>query len=359
MKIAMLLSGGVDSSVALALLKEQGHEVTAFYLKIWLEDEMSYLGSCPWEEDLSYARAVCEKLDIPLEVVPLQKEYHNRVVSYTIDAVKKGFTPNPDILCNSQVKFGAFVDTYGQDYDAVATGHYARSERSKLGNRELFQAPDPIKDQTYFLSMMRAQQLEKAMFPLGSLQKSDVRKMAEEFDLPTAKRKDSQGICFLGQISFTDFISHHLGTRKGNFVEKESGTVLGTHEGYYFYTIGQRRGVEVNNGPWYVVDKDVSSNTVFLSHGFSGKDYSRDHFSVRDVNWIGSDEGSLEKMIKKVKLRHGPGFYNVKKWEKVEGSDNKQYNIQIDQVDRSVTPGQYAVFYSQENQCLGGGVIME
>ncbi len=353
----MLLSGGVDSSVALALLKEQGHDITAFYLKIWLEDEMSYLGSCPWEEDLSYARAVCEKLSVPLEVVPLQKEYHDLVVSYTIDSVEKGFTPNPDILCNSQVKFGAFVDAYGQAYQGIATGHYARTQRSKTGQKQLFQAPDPIKDQTYFLSMMKSHQFEKAIFPLGSLHKNEVRSLAQSMDLPTAKRKDSQGICFLGKISFSDFIKHHLGVKQGEFIEKETGKVLGLHEGYYFYTIGQRRGVEVNNGPWYVVGKDVSSNQVFLSHGFGGKDYSRDFFTVSDLNWIGGDEQQLKSLIKKVKLRHGPGFYDVRDFSKTILNDNEAYEVRINEVDRSVTPGQYAVFYSEQNQCLGAAII--
>ncbi|MEN8252609.1 MAG: tRNA 2-thiouridine(34) synthase MnmA, partial [Patescibacteria group bacterium] len=165
MKIAVLVSGGVDSSVALHLLKQQGYDVTAFYLKIWLEDEMSFLGECPWEEDLSYVEKVCAQCDVELNVVPLQKEYHEKVVSYTIDSVKNGLTPNPDMLCNREVKFGAFYDKYGKDFDKIATGHYAQIEESDDENVKLKRAPDPVKDQTYFLAMMSQEQLQKAMFP--------------------------------------------------------------------------------------------------------------------------------------------------------------------------------------------------
>lgn len=361
MKIAMLLSGGVDSSVALALLKKEGkHDITAFYLKIWLEDELSFLGECPWEEDLTYVRAVCKQLDIPLNVVPLQKEYHDRVIAYTIDAVRSGLTPNPDVLCNPQIKFGAFNEKYGAPFEKIATGHYAQIAKSRKSKVEspkeaeqrviLKQAPDPVKDQTYFLAMMSQEQLQKVLFPIGHLAKKEVRALARQYDLPTAKRKDSQGLCFLGKISFTDFIKQHCGVHRGDFVEKESGQVIGQHDGHYLYTIGQRRGTDLNGGPWYVCDKDIKHNIVYVSHGFAGEDQRRDTFTVRDINWM--DGIALYGENMRVKLRHGPEFYDCM----IQKKNDNVFRVTIDQKDQGVTPGQFAVFYDG-SYCLGGGVI--
>lgn len=350
MKVAVLVSGGVDSSVALHMLKNQGHDVTAFYLKIWLEDEMSFLGECPWEEDLSYAQKVCAQCDVDLKVVPLQKEYHERVVRYTIDAVKAGLTPNPDMLCNREVKFGAFYDTYGKDFDKIATGHYAYIEEGDDGSARLMRAPDPVKDQTYFLAMMQQEQLQKALFPIGKMQKSEVRAYAQKHGLATAGRKDSQGICFLGKIAFSDFVKEHLGVHKGVFIEKETDKELGEHDGFYFYTIGQRRGIDLPGGPWYVCDKDVEKNIVYLTHGFAGTDQRRDNFDVSGINWI---SGVPEKKELLVKLRHGEHFYQCT----VDFVDDEKLHVQLDQKDQGVTPGQYAVFYDGQ-VCLGGGVIV-
>lgn len=349
MKIAVLVSGGVDSSVALHMLKQQGHDVTAFYLKIWLEDEMSFLGECPWEEDLDFAQSVCTQCGVPLQVVPLQKEYHEKVVRYTIDAVEAGLTPNPDILCNREVKFGAFYEKFGKDFDKIATGHYAQVKELSDGSVQLLRAPDPVKDQTYFLALMRQKQLQRALFPIGTLQKKDVRAYAKKYDLATAQRKDSQGICFLGKISFTDFVKEHLGIRRGVFVQKETGKELGAHEGFYFYTIGQRRGIDLPGGPWYVCDKDAQKNVVYLTHGFAGDDQRRDHFDVREINWInGVPRGDQLR----VKVRHGEHFYQCK--IVLEGDI---VHVQLDQKDQGITPGQYAVFYDDQI-CLGGGVIV-
>jgi len=349
-KIAMLVSGGVDSSVALHLLKKQGYDIEAFYLKIWLEDEMSFLGECPWEEDLSYVEKVCKQCDVPLKVVSMQKEYHERVVKYTIETVKMGLTPNPDMLCNREVKFGAFLEKYGGNFDKVATGHYAQIEELENGGARLKRAPDPVKDQTYFLAMMKKEQLQKAMFPIGHMQKKDVRKYALDNNLATARRKDSQGICFLGKISFSDFVKQHLGTKKGKFIEKETGKELGEHDGFYFYTIGQRRGVNINGGPWYVCGKDAQKNVVYLSHGFAANDYSRDKFGVGNLNWI--DEAPQKSNLK-VKLRHGENFHECT----IQIRENGDVSVFLKQKDRGVTPGQFAVFYDGE-YCLGGGVIL-
>lgn len=350
MKVAVLVSGGVDSSVALHLLKKQGHDITAFYLKIWLEDEMSFLGECPWEEDLAYVEKVCAQCDVKLEIVSMQREYHEKVVNYTIDAVKNGLTPNPDMLCNREVKFGAFYDKYGKNFDKIATGHYAQVEESADGSVQLMRAPDPIKDQTYFLALMTQLQLQKALFPIGSMQKKEVREYACKHNLATAKRKDSQGICFLGKIEFRDFVKEHLGVQKGRFIEKETGEELGKHDGFYFYTIGQRRGVDINGGPWYVCDKDVEQNIVYLTHGFSGDDQSRDIFEASNINWI---SGKPTKKELQVKLRHCEYFYDCT----IECDDEKVH-VKLHNKDRGITPGQYAVFYDGQ-QCLGGGVIIK
>lgn len=351
MKIAVLVSGGVDSSVALRLLKDQGHELTAFYLKIWLEDELSFLGECPWEDDLAYVRAVCDEAGVPLEVVPFQKEYWERVVAYTIDEVKAGRTPNPDMLCNARIKFGAFYDFIGDRFEKIATGHYANVEEKK-GIFFLKKAPDPIKDQTYFLSQLSQQQLSRALFPIGKYTKQEVRELASRFKLPNAERKDSQGICFLGKIPFDAFLKYHLGEKKGPLVEYETGRVLGEHPGFWYFTIGQRQGIGLSGGPWYVMKKDPETNTLFLSHAERKEDQARDHFSVGDPNWFSEKPKDGAELA--VKLRHGPKEYPCT----VRWRDEKTLTVSLQEKDPGIAAGQFAVFYDAE-YCLGGGMIVE
>ena len=350
MKIAMLISGGVDSSVSLRLLRDAGHDITAFYLKIWLEDEFAFLGNCPWEEDLRYVRAVCEQVGVPLEVVSFQKEYWARVVSYVLAEVKEGRTPNPDVLCNSRVKFGAFYDRFGRKFDAVMTGHYAQVEQR---NRQtlLSRAPDPVKDQTYFLSQLSQEQVAKVVFPIGHLHKYQVRALAQEYGLPTAARRDSQGICFLGKIAFDEFLCAHLGVRRGDIIEHETGKKLGEHEGFWYYTIGQRRGIGLSGGPWYVVTKDPLTNTITVSNVWRTPDMIRDTFTVTGLNWIA---GRLPKARRlRVKLRHG-----ARDWDcRLRFSDaGTRVRVTLAEGDPGIAPGQFAVFYEGE-YCLGGGVI--
>lgn len=351
MKIAVLVSGGVDSSVALALLKDAGHDVTAYYMKIWLEDELQFLGKCPWEEDLEYVRAVCEKLAVPLEIVPFQKEYWERVVSYTISEVKEGRTPNPDMLCNARIKFGAFYELFGKDYDKVATGHYAQVEE-KEGVTFLKTSPDLIKDQTYFLSQLSQAQVAKALFPIGSFPKEEVRRLAEKFALPNAKRKDSQGICFLGKIPFDEFVKFHLGVKPGKLVEEGTGKILGEHEGFWYYTIGQRKGIRLSGGPWYVTRKNPETNEVFLSHGEMRIGEARDTFRASSLNWI-SDKPPEEKALQ-VKVRHGEKKYAAT----LTWTSEVQVEVKLIEKDQGLAAGQFAVFYDGE-YCLGGGVIDE
>jgi tRNA-5-taurinomethyluridine 2-sulfurtransferase len=349
MKIAVLISGGVDSSVALRLLKDQGHEITAFYLKIWLEDELAFLGNCPWEQDLSFVESVCKQAGVPLKVICLQKEYWDRVVSYTIAEVKKGRTPSPDLFCNKRIKFGAFFEHIGTEFDKIATGHYADIE--KVGDLfVLKKAKDPVKDQTYFLSHLTQDQLSRIIFPLGNLTKQEVRELAEEYDLPNKQRKDSQGICFLGKIKFSDFIKHHLGTKKGNFVEFETGKKIGEHEGFWYYTIGQRKGMRLSDGPWYVVAKDPDKNIIYISNRYFDTEKARNEFKVTDFNWISGQKP--EKTDLEVKIRHGKELYKCH----VEFLDDNNAVVKLEGRDQGLAPGQFAVFYDADI-CLGCGVI--
>lgn len=365
MNIAVLVSGGVDSSVALKLLQEAGHQLTAFYLKIWLEDELAFLGECPWEDDLAYVRAVCKQAHIPLEVVPFQKEYWERVVAYTINEVKAGRTPNPDMLCNARIKFGAFFDFLGKKsnlersegveglmggFDKIATGHYAQTEEK---GREVFlkMSPDRIKDQTYFLSQLSQEQVSRALFPIGKFKKDEVRVLAEKFNLPNARRKDSQGICFLGKIPFDRFLEYHLGKRPGKLIEYETKKVLGEHNGFWYFTVGQRRGIHLSGGPWYVVDKNPETNEVFISHGKHHEELARDTFMVGGLNWIVGTPPEQRSLM--VKVRHGAKMYRADVTPLKEGV----LQVKLEEKDPGLAAGQFAVLYDGE-YCLGGGVIL-
>jgi tRNA (5-methylaminomethyl-2-thiouridylate)-methyltransferase len=356
MKIAMLISGGVDSSVALALLKAQGHDITAFYLKIWLEDELAFLGECPWEQDLSYVQAVCAQLDVPLKIVSMQQAYHDKVVAYTICEIQAGRTPNPDIFCNSWIKFGVFYDYINQEFaneqfDKIATGHYANIEQ--IGDQFILKTtPDKIKDQTYFLARLNQNQLSKALFPIGNFAKNQVRELANRFDLPNKDRKDSQGICFLGKLKFTDFVKHHLGTQVGNLVEYETGKIIGQHQGFWFYTIGQRQGLGLSGGPWYVVSKDIGQNIIYISKNYFDEQKARDTFEISNCHWILGVAPASSNL--KVKLRHGPQQYDCEL--KQLGDDHWQ--VILAERDQGIAAGQYAVFYDQDI-CLGAAMIIK
>lgn len=349
MNIALLLSGGVDSSVGLKLLTEAGHHVTAFYLKIWLEDELSFLGSCPWEEDLSYARSLCGQLGVPLEIVPLQKEYWEHIVTYTIAEIKKGRTPTPDVFCNTLIKFNAFYTYLSPNFQHVATGHYAQT-RYDGHQVDLVCSPDEIKDQTYFLSRLRQEQLRTILFPIGHLKKKEVRDHAKTFDLPSKNRPDSQGICFLGKIKFSEFIRHHLGERVGKLIEWETGTILGEHRGYWFYTIGQRQGLGLGGGPWYVVAKACEDNVVFISRNYYSEDKKRNSFIVEQIHEINKKIPT----VCEVKLRHGAVRYP----SVIEVRHDGTARVTIKGKDQGIAPGQLAVFY-QDDICLGSALIAQ
>ncbi len=351
MHIAALLSGGVDSAVALALYirdnPEQKKNICAYYLKIWLEDELSFLGSCPWEEDISYVEKTANMLDIPFRIVSLQREYYEIIVAYTLDELKRGRTPSPDIFCNERIKFGSFLNNV--DASHIVSGHYADIRRVHDDTSPvLYEAADIVKDQTYFLSHLHNKQIEMLNFPLAGMQKHEVRTFAQVQDIPPYKRKDSQGICFLGKIRYRDFVKHYLGEKKGALMHASTGKILGEHEGAWFYTVGQRRGLGLGNGPWYVAGKNIFENLVFIRH--ESEVQQTDTVYVDDCHAI---EGSAEHFSSAknlfVKLRHGPQ----------KTSASFEYDVlqnrgcvTLQQGDTGVAAGQYVVFYN-ETQCLG------
>jgi tRNA-specific 2-thiouridylase len=347
-KTAVLLSGGVDSSVALhKLRREGGAEVSAYYLKIWLEDDLSSLGSCPWEEDLRFARAVADAAGVPLSVVPMQRDYHDKVVSYALDELRRGRTPSPDLFCNERIKFGAFVDALQDSCDRVATGHYAVLEHGPDGP-VLRRSPDAVKDQTYFLSRLRRDQLERALFPVGGMLKSQVREEARRLGLANKDRPDSQGICFLGKIRYPQFVRAYLGERPGDIVERESGRLLGRHRGFWFHTIGQREGLGLGGGPWYVTAKDPDANVVYVSHGSVRQ--SRGTFSVSSLHWISREPEPGARLL--VRIRHSPALASCTLRPLAPGS----LEVAMDPPDAGIAAGQFAVFYDGD-VCLGCGVI--
>lgn len=350
MRYGVLVSGGVDSAVALRRVMEQGHDVTAVYLKIWLEDELSFLGSCPWEEDLAFVRAVCQQAGVPLEIISLQQAYHERVVQYLLDQVRAGLTPNPDMLCNQQIKFGAAYDHFGAAFDRIATGHYARVEHGSDGMSRLRLSADAVKDQTYFLALLSQQQLHMADFPIGDMAKSEVRAYASRYELPNAARKDSQGICFLGKISFSEFLRYHLGVSCGPIVEYETGTVLGQHQGYWYHTVGQRSGLGLSGGPWYVVRKNVHENIVYVSRAYADVQGIRQEFRVPRPHWM-QGAGPTDTRVR-VKVRHGAQFHDAIVVQEPDGA----CLVKLAVPDQGIASGQFAVFYQNEI-CLGGGAM--
>ncbi len=353
MNIAALVSGGVDSSVMLHLLKEQGHEPVIFYILIGMKDKEGFL-DCPSEEDIEITKWLSRKYGLKLEIVTLQEEYWDSVVAYTLDAVKQGLTPNPDVMCNRMIKFGSFNEKYGKDFDFIASGHYAST--SFVGDTKyLTTAKDKLKDQTDFLAQITYDQLLKIMFPVGSITKPEVRRIAEEAKLPSAGRKDSQGICFLGKVNYNDFIRRYVGEKEGKIIELETGRKLGTHRGYWFHTIGQRKGLGLSQGPWFVVKKDTDENIVYVSNGYDPLTQYNDVIKLRGFHYISGNPWSSIDTPQPVtfKIRHTPDF--------TKGTislQNGEMVLKSEVPVSGIAAGQFGVLYDPASEiCYGSGEI--
>ncbi|MCH3923749.1 MAG: tRNA 2-thiouridine(34) synthase MnmA [Bacteroidales bacterium] len=349
MNIAALVSGGVDSSVIVYLLKEMGYNPTIFYIKIGMDDS-----DCPKEEDIEITSFIAKKYGCKMEIVSLQDEYFATVVKYTINQVEQGLTPNPDVMCNKMIKFGAFNEKWGKDFDKIATGHYCTTTNI---NDKVFlsTAKDKVKDQTDFLAQITYDQLQKIMFPIGNMPKSEVRQLAAKENLPSATRKDSQGICFLGKINYNDFIKKYLGEKKGDIVEMENGKILGQHNGFWFHTIGQRKGLGLSGGPYFVVKKDIPNNVLYVSQGYdpiaqygTNMDLEHFHFITEDV--FGDFHGEKEITFK---IRHTPDFTRG-----ILTKHGDIYHIESEKKIQGIAQGQFGVIYDKDMRlCFGSGVI--
>ena len=355
-RIAVLLSGGVDSSVVVYELVSRGLQPDCFYIRIGpedhaAEDEDDGQWDCSAEEDLEMATAVARKYGCRLEVVDCHREYWDQVTRYTMEKVRNGLTPNPDVMCNRLIKFGAFHEKRGHDYDLIATGHYARTERDSEGRKWLTTSPDPVKDQTDFLAQIYGWQLEKALFPIGHYMKDEVRLVAEREHLVSAHRRDSQGICFLGKIDYSEYVRRYLGEQPGDVIELETGRLIGRHRGHWFYTIGQRKGLGFGGGPWFIVKKDVQQNVLYVAHGYDPESVYQQRFLMHDFHSI---NGQMPSASVSFKIRHTPDFHRAR----LTALDDGRMQIDADAPIHGVAPGQFCVVYDEHcHRCYGSGEI--
>ena len=347
-RIAVLLSGGVDSSVVLYELASKGLHPDCFYIKIGPEEEEEW--DCSSEEDLEMATAVAARYGCRLQVVDCHREYWDGVTRYTMDKVRAGYTPNPDVMCNRMIKFGAFDEKMGHNYDLIATGHYAQTEMID-GRIWLVTSPDPVKDQTDFLAQIYDWQLRKAIFPIGHYMKEEVREIAEREHLINAKRKDSQGICFLGKINYNDYIRRYLGENPGDVLELETGRKIGQHRGLWFHTIGQRHGLGFGGGPWYAVKKDVGRNILYVSRGYEPRTAYKTDFKVHGFHFLTMNPwGDSPECGVTFKIRHTPEYHSARLERLGEGS----YMVHSQTPIQGVAPGQFCVVYDERHHCCIG-----
>lgn len=347
------MSGGVDSSVTAYLLKQAGHHVQAIFMKNWEGDDTDTY--CPAAKDLADAQGVCDQLGIELNVVNFAQEYWERVFAHFLAEYKAGRTPNPDILCNKEIKFKAFLDyakQRGADY--IATGHYV-NKREDVTGVLLLKGSDPTKDQSYFLHALNTTQISQSLFPVGNLVKSEVRKIAEQLKLPTHAKKDSTGICFIGERKFKTFLNEYLPAQPGN-IETIDGDVIGRHDGLMFFTIGQRQGLMIggqkgkSEAPWYVATKDIEHNTLIVVQGEEHPALYKESLIASQVNWINPPTSMPMQVSAKTRYRQ-PDQACV-----VTALEDGRYHVTFEQPQRAITPGQSVVFY-EGDICLGGGII--
>ena len=347
-KVLVGMSGGVDSSVSAFILKKEGYEVHELFMKNWDDDDGSPY--CSIKEDFMDAAFVADQLEIPVFEVNFAKEYKEKVFSYFLEVLKKGRTPNPDILCNKEIKFKKFYDyALSKGYDYIATGHYAKTNEDKL-----YKAMDTNKDQTYFLHAIDKEVLKRTLFPIGSMDKEQVRQIARENSLITSDKKDSTGICFIGERPFPDFISNYVSEKIGKIVD-ENGNELGEHKGLQYYTLGQRQGIGIggqkgnNNEPWYVAGKDMDTNTLIVVQGNDNPLLFSRELITRNLYLLNEDIEQKFNGAAKVRYRQEDQKCEI---EIVEG----KIQIRFEKPQRAVTPGQSVVIY-KNNECLGGGEI--
>lgn len=355
------MSGGVDSSVAAALLVSQGHEVVGAYMKNWINEE-NIAGDCPWQQDIEDAKAVAEKLGIEFRIVNLMKEYRSRVVSYLLRGYEKGITPNPDVMCNREMKFGVFLEyARAEGFENVATGHYARIRRNAEGNCDILRGIDANKDQSYFLALLEQHQVKHAMFPIGDISKPEVRVLAREHGLPTAGKKDSQGICFIGEVKMSDFLTAFMEDKPGDIVDV-SGKKLGEHRGLHLYTLGQRRGIGVpSNTPheaYVVVEKRVATDELVV--GFDRADTPGLYASrcrVGSLSEVNRPITAERDVLVVPRYRAGAAPARILPREMIEGGGSS-VDVIFERPQRALTPGQICAFYDGE-VLLGGGIFEE
>jgi tRNA-specific 2-thiouridylase len=338
------LSGGVDSSVAAALLVEQGFKVVGVYMKNWSQDLPGM--PCPWQDDYQDAKRVAVQLGIDFKMYDFEKDYKHKVVDYMLDGFRAGITPNPDIMCNQEIKFKLFLDTaLAGGADFVATGHYAKTKAGKL-----YVASDDNKDQTYFLYRIPKESLAKTIFPLGDLTKPEVRGLAKKYGLVTADKKESMGICFVGKVGIKDFLQQYESPKLGKIID-QYGNVIGQHDGAIFYTIGQRRGLDVGGGlPYYVTGKNMKKNEVYVTTDLQDAKLWSDQLSLTSLHWITQPKPGQQLAVR---TRHRAKLIPVKSFKKA----GRSLIAELAEDVRAITPGQSAVFYAG-SECLGGGLVV-
>ena len=391
-KVIVALSGGVDSSVAALILKKQGYHVIGIFMKNWYDESVTISNECPWLEDSNDALIISEKLGIPFQVIDLSKEYKKRIVDYMFREYKEGRTPNPDILCNKEIKFDVFLskaESLGADY--IATGHYCRKKESKKGNKKIYkliEGKDNTKDQSYFLCQLNQIQLSKVLFPIGDLKKTDVRKIAKENGLITANKKDSQGLCFVGKIKLPEFLQQKLKIKRGKIIKvspdekifkkalknikdenylmksvqkykysESSGEMIGYHDGAHFFTIGQRKGLQVGGfkKPLFVIEKDVKKNIIYVGEGENHPGLYRQGLLIKsnDINWLRPDLkinlNSSEKILARIRYRQTLKPAQI--FRRKEG-----IYLVFNKKQKSISSGQFAAWY-KEKELIGSGII--